>query len=160
MRWKQFEFWVPIPSIRFSPRFSLRFLLVIVGFTALASRFYEPVRVASCRVRLRPTAAGTIRPGKSVFDTSSALLKSPFVINSAVRRAGVQQLKVLRASENPIEWIRSRLNVSTPEGTEPDTAQLTIVTRGGDVRELQVLVDAVADAYEQEVLATRTTPPH
>ena len=35
------------------------------------------------------------------------------------------------------------------------TAQLTIVTREGDARELKRLVDAIADAYEQEIVAER-----
>ena len=157
MRWKQVEFWVPIPSVSLSPRFSLRFLLLLVTVAAVALVFYQPKRSASRPVTLAPAPVGTtIREAQIVEETHLALLQSPYVISAAVQRDDVQELAVLRDRTNPIEWIQSHLNVSLSKRTGGGTAQLTIATRNGDSVELKVIVDAIADAYKQEVLTAPT----
>ncbi len=156
MRWKQVEFWVPIPSVSLSPRFSLRFLLLLVTGVAVALVFYQPKQSASRTVMLAPAPMGTtIREAQIFEETHLALLQSPYVISAAVQRDDVRELAVLRDRANPTKWIQSHLNVS-PSKRTGGAPRLTIATRDGESVELKVIVDAIAEAYKQEILAAPT----
>jgi hypothetical protein len=114
---------------------------------------YRPRRAVSRPIKLAPAPTSALGPVVQVHDeTQLALMQSPFVINAALRQVGCQQLKVLRNKANPVAWIQSRLDAAPSMQTGIRSAQLAIVTREGDPRELKRLVDAIADAYEHEIL--------
>lgn len=85
--------------------------------------------------------------------TQLALLKQYFVLNAAIRKPGVASLSAL-AGEKPIDWLMERLEVTYPQQGEV----LSISISGPEPTEdLVRLVDAVADAYESEVIFKETT---
>ena len=161
MRWKKLECAVSVPSLALSPRFSLRLLLVSVLIAAIVFAAYRPRRAVSRPIKLAPAPASTIGPGVQVHvETQLALLQSPFVINAALRRPGLLQLKVLRNKADPVAWIESRLDAAPSIQAGIPSAQLAIVTSEGDARELKRLVDAIADSYEQEIIARSSAAGH
>ena len=158
MRWIKVEFCVPIPCLALSPRFSLRSLLFSVVIVAVALLYYQPKRVTSRPIMLAPAPAGaTPSHAQLNGNTQLALLLSPFVIGSAVRRPGIMQTELLRDRHNPIEWIRSHLSVRSSGRKGVVAARLTIVARQGTAAEMERLLAAIADAYQQEILAAPST---
>lgn len=82
-------------------------------------------------------------------NTQRALLTSPFIFNAAVRSPGIASLSIL-ANQDPVEWLSERLEVDYPQ----DGEILAIKLRGPekDSPDLIRIVDAVAEAYKEEVL--------
>jgi capsular exopolysaccharide synthesis family protein len=77
-----------------------------------------------------------------------SVLRQWFVLNAAVRKPGIASLSAL-AGEIPEEWLMERLEVSYPQQGE----YLTISLSGSEAPEdLKLLVNAVADAYADEVV--------
>jgi capsular exopolysaccharide synthesis family protein len=75
-------------------------------------------------------------------------IRQYFVLNAAIRKPGVASLSAL-AGEKPIDWLNERLEVTYPQQGE----YLTISLTGPELPDdLVKLVQAVADAYEAEVL--------
>jgi succinoglycan biosynthesis transport protein ExoP len=82
-----------------------------------------------------------------------SVLRFPFVLRAAVRKPGVSSLSAL-AGEIPEEWLMERLEVSYPQQGEYLTISLSGDEPTGD---LVHLVDAVAKAYEDEVVFKERT---
>lgn len=76
------------------------------------------------------------------------LITSRFVLEAALRRPGVDKLECLRNQEDRLEWMRNHLDVSFPGNSEI----LQIAMTGEDPSELATLVNAVTNAYMEEVV--------
>jgi len=82
--------------------------------------------------------------------TQLALLKSNFVLTAAIRNPKVGGLSALAGESEPVEWLQENLVVDFPQNGE-----ILSITLSGDElpEELVTLVDAVAKAYKDEVVA-------
>ncbi len=81
--------------------------------------------------------------------TQLALLKSHFVLQSALGRSDVSQLDAVQKEKDPVQWLIDEMKVSFPgEG------EILEIRYDGeeDPEELRLIIDSVVMAYEQEVL--------
>lgn len=79
----------------------------------------------------------------------AALMTSNFVLNAALRKPGISQLPCIRDELDPVTWLRKQLTINFPGGSEI----LEIAMTGDDPTQLVALVNAVKDAYMDEVVA-------
>jgi capsular exopolysaccharide synthesis family protein len=79
----------------------------------------------------------------------ATLLTSKFVLNAALRKPGIAQLPYIRDERDPITWLKRNVNVSFPGRSQI----LQIAMTGDDPNQLKRLVDAVKDAYMEEVVS-------
>ena len=129
------------------PRFSFRTLLVIVAGICVALSFYFPRTYGTARFRISvPNVA---------FHES--LIRSPLVIVAALRDAEVHQLPILVDRSDPVAWLQKELT-TTLDG---DVLVLRLGGRPWESRQLQLIVNAVVDAYARELEFQRLprTPP-
>ena len=80
--------------------------------------------------------------------TQTALVKSRFVLNAALRKPGISDLQTLRGIEHPVEWLQKNVRVGSYNSPEI----LQIALEGEHPEELAALVNAVKDAYLDEVV--------
>ena len=81
--------------------------------------------------------------------TQLALLKSNYVLTAAIRNPKVGGLSALAGESEPVEWLQENLVVDFPQNGEI----LSITLSGNELpEELEILVDAVAKAYNDEVV--------
>ena len=80
--------------------------------------------------------------------TQTALVKSRFVLNAALRKPGISDLQTLRGVEHPVEWLQKNVRVGSYNSPEI----LQIALEGEHPEELAALVNAVKDAYLDEVV--------
>jgi succinoglycan biosynthesis transport protein ExoP len=80
--------------------------------------------------------------------TQTALVKSRFVLNAALRKPGISDLQTLRGIEHPVEWLQENVRVGSYNSPEI----LQIALEGEHPEELAALVNAVKDAYLDEVV--------
>ena len=83
---------------------------------------------------------------KSNFATQVLLLRSPLVIDQAVKDHDLSQLKTLAGSGNPTSAIIARLN-ATPSDEKAE--MLDLVYRCADPGDCQKVLNAVADSYQK-----------
>jgi polysaccharide biosynthesis transport protein len=87
--------------------------------------------------------------------TQVALMKGRMVLNAALRNPKVLELNLQAVTKgvSPVEWLEKEIRITTPEGLE-----LPRITMMGDHPEqLKILLQAVVDAYMQEVVNKQTT---
>jgi hypothetical protein len=89
-----------------------------------------------------------------VKKTQLALLKSHFVLNAAIRKPGIAALPVFHGQADPVEWLHEHLESDFPQ----DGEILAISLRGRDSQaaDLVRIVDAVANAYQDEAINRET----
>ena len=104
----------------------------------------EPAAVATLRVRKVDTDDERDQYRK----TQLQLIKSPFVLASALRRPGIANLEALRAEKDQVGWLQARIEAIM--GADAEVVQIRM--RGADRRESQQIVNAVAQAYLSEVV--------
>ena len=89
--------------------------------------------------------------------TQAALLKSPFVINAALREPGISQMPLVRDEswpwlfgerQNPVAWLEKELKVEYAEGSE--ILRLSMHDEPGD--QLKKLLNSITEAYMEEVV--------
>lgn len=80
--------------------------------------------------------------------TQRALIGSLFVLNAALNRPGIRDLEVLREQDDPLNWIKDHVKVDFPDNSE----LLRIAITGRIPREVQLIVNAIKDAYLEEVV--------
>ena len=130
----------------------ISFLLVTVVAASLF--FYRPTRTAMSVLTLPPTRLGAPESEAQIHaQTHVALIQRPFVINAAMSRSDIRQLAVVRRQERPAEWVESQLDVALQNQSGGGTAQVTLTTREGNTEELKLIVDAIAEAYQREIVA-------
>jgi hypothetical protein len=82
--------------------------------------------------------------------TQIALLKSYFVLQSAVRDPKIASLPMLAAADDPIGLLAQRLEVGFYPGSE--ILYVRMGCSGEEADQVLKIVDAVAKAYEEEVI--------
>lgn len=80
--------------------------------------------------------------------TQTALVKSRFVLNAALRKPGISDLQTLQGIAHPVEWLQKCLKVGSYNSPEI----LQIALEGENPEELAAIVNAVKDAYLDEVV--------
>ena len=80
--------------------------------------------------------------------TQVQLIKSPFVLTSALRRPGISSLSTLSAEDDPVGYLMRNIQVSAP--MESEVVQVRM--RGEDAKEVTQIVNAVASAYLTDVV--------
>jgi capsular exopolysaccharide synthesis family protein len=80
--------------------------------------------------------------------TQLALLRSKFVLSSALVNPGIASLSILAKETDKEGWLQEHLDVEFPQNGEILSISLT----GKQPEDLAALVDAVAGAYKKEVL--------
>jgi capsular exopolysaccharide synthesis family protein len=84
--------------------------------------------------------------------TQLAMLKTKFLLTSALRDPGIASLSILAGVRDKEGWLQENLNVEFPQNGE----LLSISLTGTPPEDLEALVNAVAEAYKSEVLGTET----
>ena len=84
--------------------------------------------------------------------TQLALLRTKFVLQSAIRNPSIAGLSAISSQPDPVEWLQEDLIVQFPQNGE-----ILEITLSGDELpdELVKIVDAVAKAYKDEVVNER-----
>ena len=80
--------------------------------------------------------------------TQVQLIKSPFVLTSALRRPGISSLSTLSTEDDPVGYLMRNIQVSAP--MESEVVQVRM--RGEDAKEVTQIVNAVAQAYLSDVV--------
>jgi len=111
--------------------------------------------VAWLRVRSNPATFSGV--GDRDYDqyrkTQLQLIKSPFVLNSALRRPGMATLSVLKDEKDPVSWLARNLQVAAPAESEVVLVRL----RGRSSSEVTQIVNAVTQAYLSDVVSKEKT---
>ena len=81
--------------------------------------------------------------------TQLALVKSRLVLAAALKRPGVADFHTITAQPNPGEWLEETLDAEFASGSE----LLKLGLAGGHPDELVEIVNAVTDAYLDEIVA-------
>jgi len=82
-------------------------------------------------------------------NAQATLMTSKFVLNAALRKPGVSQLPDIREERDPVSWLQQNVKVSYPGNSEI----LQIAMTGENPGQLVKLVNAIKDAYMEEVVA-------
>jgi capsular exopolysaccharide synthesis family protein len=80
--------------------------------------------------------------------TQMQLLKSPFVINSALRSPGIAELRSLREERDPASWLSSSLQVFTPADSEVMQLKLMASTPEDAIK----ILNAVTAVYLDNIV--------
>lgn len=123
-------------------------LTAAVGAWLFMPRGYEAV--AWLRVRANPgTFTGA---GSGDYDqyrqTQLQLIKSPFVLTSALRRPGISELSTFAEEPDPVDWLGRNLQAVAPSAAEVVQVKL----RGSNPRDVTQIVNAVTQAYLTDVV--------
>ena len=140
------------------PATAIGLALAFIGAAAvwfLLPHSYEAV--AWLRVRSNPGTFSEGRVGPGEYEqyrkTQLQLIKSPFVLNSALRRPGMANLATIRDESDQVGWLTRHVMVSAP--AESEVVQVRM--RGDNPRELQMIVNAVTQAYLTDVVNKERT---
>jgi capsular exopolysaccharide synthesis family protein len=129
--------------------------LLLGALAATAAWFLRPakyttfalVKVASEQPQLLPQER-VVNDQELYRQTQAALLKSPKVLKTALQQEKVLPLSLLREESDVVGWLDSALTVETIRNTE----LLKVSLSGQDPNEVAVLVNAILQAYLQEVV--------
>ncbi|MEI7781696.1 MAG: polysaccharide biosynthesis tyrosine autokinase, partial [Planctomycetota bacterium] len=81
--------------------------------------------------------------------TQVTLIKSPFVITSALRRPGIAELSTIREQdEDPVGWLTRSIQVAAPGESEVVQVRL----RGEHAAEVAKIVNAVTASYLEDIV--------
>jgi capsular exopolysaccharide synthesis family protein len=85
--------------------------------------------------------------------TQVQLIKSPFVLTSALRRPGISSLATFSDEDDPVGWLMRNVQVSAP--MESEVVQVRL--RGENSKEVTQIVNAVTQAYLNDVVNKEKT---
>ena len=129
--------------------------ILAAAATALAAWFLIPVNyTATAWLRIasaKPSIMFKVGGEDELLNDKRAqatLMTSQFVLSQALLKPGVSQLEYLRNEEDRLTWLKQNVRVSFPGNSEI----LQIAMTGDDPSQLVDLVNAVKDAYMQEVV--------
>ncbi len=106
------------------------------------------LRVEAVEQRLVFTTAETNADFGTYRRTQMALIKSRFVVNAALRKPNIAALATVRKQAFPVQWLEESLVVDAYDSPEILRISLT----GDEPTELAEIVNAVKDAYLEEVV--------
>ena len=129
--------------------------LVVASLIALALWFVIPVTyTAEAVLRVnRDLSKGNASDYMIYKETQGSLIKSTFVLNSALRDIDINQLPMVltdsygRKRKRPVAWLQGALSV------QPDETELLWVRLNGRHKEhTEKILNRVVSAYEQEIV--------
>ncbi len=82
--------------------------------------------------------------------TQLALLKSRFVLQTAVRDPAIASLGILAGERDKVEWLMENLAIRFPQ--ESEILSISLSGKREEAEDIRLLVDSVAKAYDKEVL--------
>ena len=86
--------------------------------------------------------------------TQVALIKSPFVMTSALRRPGIAELETIRDEDkDPVGWLTRSIQVTAP--MESEVVQVRL--RGESASDIAKLVNAVTTCYLEDIVNKERT---
>ena len=106
------------------------------------------LKVASTEPRLVFKKAETEQNFDTYRQTQMAMIQSRFVLNAALRQPGISDLETVRTKAYPLEWLENNIAVGTYNSPEILKISLT----GGNPEDITKIVNAVKDAYLDEVV--------
>jgi len=106
------------------------------------------LKVASTEPRLVFKKAETEQNFDTYRQTQMAMIQSRFVLNAALRQPGISDLETVRTKTYPLEWLEDNIAVDTYNSPEI----LKISLAGGNPEDITKIVNAVKDAYLDEVV--------
>lgn len=115
-----------------------------------ATALFEVSRSAPNLVGTSNDRASDLNEYDIIKKTQLALLKSNFVLTSAIRDPKIGGLSLLHSQSDPVEWLQNSLTVDFPENGE--ILSISLSGAQGQENELVQIVDAVAKAYQEEVI--------
>ena len=123
-------------------------LLIPAPFTA-----FTELRISSVDQTI---IAGRSLEQQARFDTykqtQMRLVKSPFVLTAALRDKKVATASLIREQDHPVDWLEETVSVNSPANEF-----IRVSLSGEQPRELAAIVNAITDAYHEEVVdADRT----
>ena len=108
-------------------------------------------------LRVRSNSGSFSGQGDRDYDqyrkTQLQLIKSPFVLNAALRRPGIAGLAAVKEETDPLGWLANKIQVAAP--AESEVVQIRL--RGSDPREITQIVNAVTQAYLTDVVNKEKT---
>ena len=126
-------------------------VVVAVPTWLLVPHGYEAV--AWLRVRDKAGMLSTAGRDSAEYEayrkTQAQLIKSPFVLSSALRRPGVADCNALRDEPDPVGWLESSITVTAP----PHSEVLQIGLRGERPAETAMIVNAVTQSYLDDIVS-------
>ena len=129
--------------------------LLAAAAASTAVWYFTPVKyVGEVVLRLNLTkvinSGFDSREGASPFSTQTlaSLAKMRFVVRAALNKPGIFELPSVREQLDPVEWLRSRIEVGFVN-MSPELLQISIP--GTNPLELKPLVDAVGQAYREQL---------
>ena len=132
--------------------------LVVGAGTAIALWFIFPESSsATALFEVRNKVESIVREGNQsstqdfeiLKKTQLAMLRSKFLLTSALRNPSVAALSILAGETDKEEWLQENLEVDFPQSGELLSIRLT----GTPPEDLEALVNAVAEAYDREVIS-------
>jgi polysaccharide biosynthesis transport protein len=88
------------------------------------------------------------RAGFDIYkQTQAQLVKSPYVLNAALRQPNVSRLTIITEQPHPVQWLESEIAISFPA-----TEFLRLTMSGDRPEEMVTLVNAVTNSYLSEVV--------
>ncbi len=126
---------------------------IVLAWFVLPAHFtaFSLLRVAAVEPRLVFKTVEDNGDFQTYLKTQMAMIKSRFVLNAALRRPGVGELSIVRQQKYPVEWLEKVLVIDTYNS--PEILRLSIA--GDEPQELATLVNAVKDAYLEEVVLAK-----
>ncbi|MCS7306529.1 MAG: polysaccharide biosynthesis tyrosine autokinase [Thermoguttaceae bacterium] len=121
---------------------TLAWFLIPVNYTATAW-----LRIASSKPSIMFKVGGEdelLNDRRAV----ATLMTSRFVLSAALKKPGVSQCEYIKQEDDPLTWLRENIQVSFPGNSEI----LQIALTGDDPSQLVTIVNAVKDAYMEEVV--------
>ncbi|MDA1039148.1 MAG: hypothetical protein O3A37_02495 [Planctomycetota bacterium] len=135
---------------------AVTFGLVLAACAAVPSWLLVPhgyEAVAWLRVRDKAGMLSTAGRDGAEYEayrkTQVQLIKSPFVLSSALRRPAVADCNALRDEPDPVGWLESSITVTAP----PHSEVLQIGLRGVRPAETALIVNAVTQSYLDDIVS-------
>jgi hypothetical protein len=147
---------------RLWPRLAVALILVAVvclviawvvwpnGVMAVA--LFEVRMDAPSLVGSQPARQSSEQDYEILKKTQIALLKSKFVLTSALVNPGVAALSVFAGKGDPVVWLQDHLEIGFPQNGE--ILEIKLRGRKSEADDLLRIVDAVVEAYKKEVLSS------
>ncbi|QDT63305.1 Tyrosine-protein kinase YwqD [Calycomorphotria hydatis] len=108
---------------------------------------FAEIRMKSVQERLLFNTAEAQTSFQTFKQTQMKLVKSPFVLNAALRRPEVARLTTVRGENHPVDWLEQEVEVSSPA-----TEFIRISLRGEHPADLAAIVNAVTTCYMEEIV--------
>jgi hypothetical protein len=149
-----------VPPKRYRFRFSLLALLIFITLICVGLAWLvQPQKVTVTALFLVESAPvsgfdNAVRPSVDDYEilkkSQLAVLKSNYVLTSALRNPGIGSLPVFNGQTDPVTWLQDHLEVEFPQDSE--ILSISLTGNVDSAADLVRIVDAVAKAYKDEVI--------